>query len=297
MTRFTLLRIFAALSMTAGGILAQAQSHAGYLQQVQRTSVTLSLASVRNPSNIGDGTAAVLQVTGPGLLPPTGVITFTAIQNGQIIVGLGAIPPMTLDSAGKANWTFNLPPGTYQFLAAYSGDAEYAPSDAIPITQTVLGPADFIFSLDPGPLVVKQGATWTGTLKATSYNNFQGNVTVSCDGGGSAVLMACSPGQPLLVSPAGATRFPVQITTTITTLKILSGAGLFVFGIGFTSKKRRGFLQLRILALLPLVLWLAGCGAVRYQQSDGTPKGDYKITFVGQSGSLSHAVSLVVTVQ
>lgn len=295
MNRLRLIRLITAVFVVAGCLLVHAQTRAGYVQHVNQNNVTLSFTSTKNPSNIGDGTAAVLQVSGPGVLTPTGLVTFTAMQTG-VTVGLAATAAVPLDSTGRASWTFNLAPGTYQLLASYSGDTEYDPADATPFLQTVLGPADFSLTLDPGPLVVKQGSTWTGMLTATSVNNFNGVVTLTCDGGGSAVFMSCLPGQPLKVTAAAPTKFPVQVTTTITVLNVVNSSLFFLFSLSGAAKGRRRRYGMYSFAMLSFMLLLSGCGN-QYEQKDGTPKGSYKMTFVGTSGNLSHAVSLTIAVQ
>jgi hypothetical protein len=158
-----------------------------------------------------------------------------------------------------------------------------------------LGTPDFTLTLNPGSLIVKQGATWNGALTATSINNFQGTVTLTCTGSDSTAGVACIQGQPQTLGINGTAQFPVQMTTVANTLKVISGS-MFLVSFGFASRKRHRK-QLKALSLLAVLLLLSGCAAMRYEQTNGTPKGDYKITFTGQSGSISHSVSVVVSVQ
>src|ERR1700722_18321550 len=98
MIQFRLIRFFAAISMMAACLLGHAQDHIGYMQQVQRAGVTLTLVSTKNPSNIGDGTIIVVKVSGSGILPPSGPITFSPMQ-GNIVPGTDFfIPPAPLAS-------------------------------------------------------------------------------------------------------------------------------------------------------------------------------------------------------
>ena len=282
--------------MVCGATLIQAQTQNHYVQQVQQAAPTLTLTSTRNPSNIGDGTAAIVQLSGTGPINPTGTVTFSAVQAGVVGTLAAATATVPIDGTGKASWIFDLTPGTYQLFATYNGDADYSRIDAIPISQEVIGHADFNLTLDPGTLIVKQGSTWTGSLTATATNNFQGIITLNCDGG-SAVGVKCLPGQPIQMDASGVCHFPVALTTTATAVNTLPASFLLFFsGFGLSKKKNR-FKKLYPFALLSLLLLIAGCTAVRYQQTDGTSKGNYKLTFVGQSGSLSHAVTAVVTVQ
>lgn len=281
--------------MVCGCTLIQAQTQNHYVQQVQKSTPTLVLTSTKNPSNINDGTAATIQISGTGPIAPSGTVTFSATETGFIGTLANATVTVPIDSTGKASWVFSLSPGTYQLFATYSGDTDYNPVDATPISQQVIGPPDFSLTLDPGSLVVKQGSTWTGNLTATAINNFQGMITLSCDGGGAGVK--CLGGQSIQMDASGVCHFPIELTTTATTVNTLSASFLlFISGFGL-SKKRNCLKKLYPFALLSMLLLFAGCTAVRYQQTDGTPRGNYKLTFVGQSGSLTHAVTVVVTVQ
>ena len=283
--------------MVCGATLIQAQTQNHYVQQVQQAATTLTLTSTKNPSNIGDGTAAIVQLSGTGPINPTGTVTFSAVQAGVVGTLAAATATVPIDSTGKASWAFDLNPGTYQLFATYNGDADYSRIDAIPISQEVIGFADFNLTLDPGTLIVKQGSTWSGSLTATATNNFQGIITLSCDGGGSTVGVKCLAGQPIQMDASGVCHFPVALTTTATAVNTLPASFLLFFsGFGLSKKKNR-FKRLYPFALLSLLMLVTGCTAVRYQQTDGTSRGNYKLTFVGQSGSLSHAVTVVVTVQ
>lgn len=295
MIQFKLSRFLAAIAIMAGCMCSQAQDHVGYLQQVQSAEVSFSLVSNKNPSNIGDGTAVVVKVSGSGLLAPSGTITFSAVPTNLATATTVVSAPIVLNSSGNADWVFNLAPGTYQIFAAYSGDSDYQPSQSNPLTQTVIGPADFTLALDSGPLTVKQGSTWNGSITATSINNFQGTVTLTCSGGSGDAAVSCVQGKPLALSAGGSVQFPIQVTTTGTSLNVISSS-VFMVGFGLASKRRRRK-QMKALSVLCLLLLIAGCGGIRYEQKDGTPKGDYKMNFTGQSGSLSHAVSFVVSVQ
>jgi hypothetical protein len=295
MIRFKLIRFLAAISILSGSIYSPAQDHVGYLQQVQRAGVSVSLVSPKNPSNIGDGSAVLVKVSGSGVLAPSGIVTFSAVQANIANATAVATASISLDSSGNAAWIFGLPPGTYQIFATYSGDNEYQAGDAVPLTQIVVGPADFTLSLDSGSLAVKQGSTWSGSLTATSVNDFQGTITLLCSGGSNATQTACLPGKPMALTPGGSAQFPVQITTTATSLNILS-SGLLLISFSVVSRKRQRK-QVAALSLLTLLLLVTGCGGVRYEQTNGTPKGNYTMTVTGQSGSLSHAVSFVVSVQ
>ena len=110
--------------MVCGGTLIQAQTQNHYVQQVQPAAPTLTLTSTKNPSNIGDGTAAIIQISGTGLIAPSGTVTFSATQTGVVGTLTAATETVAIDSTGKASWIFDLSPGTYQLFATYSGDMD-----------------------------------------------------------------------------------------------------------------------------------------------------------------------------
>jgi hypothetical protein len=88
--------------IVSGCTLIHAQTQNHYVQQVQKSEPTLIVTSTRNPSNINDGTAAVIQISGTGPIAPTGTVTFSAVQAG-VVGTLTATPVIVpIDSTGKA---------------------------------------------------------------------------------------------------------------------------------------------------------------------------------------------------
>src|SRR5438309_4770308 len=100
MIQFNLSRFLAAIAIMAGCMCSQAQNHVGYIQQVQSAGVLLTLVSNKNPSNIGDGTAVVIKVSGSGLVAPSGTITFSAVPVNIATATTVASVPVALDSSG-----------------------------------------------------------------------------------------------------------------------------------------------------------------------------------------------------
>ena len=122
-------------------------------------------------------------------------------------------------------------------------------------------------------------------------------------------MMGCTPSLRSLVLslPASAyqqlTATPVSvsanlaITTTATTVTTVAGGFLLFLFPGIIGKRRkRKMPSAVVLALLGSLLVLAGCGGLRYLQSNGTPRGTYRISITGTSGTLSHTQVVTVTV-
>jgi hypothetical protein len=138
----------------------------GSVTQTVNPAATLTqLTSSANPSATGQAvmlTAAVTPaVSGTGT--PTGTVTFTDTTTG---VTLGT---PTLDGSGRASITTSaLTVGSHGIVAAYSGDPNFATSNAT-LPQTVTQAAtttDVASSLNPSAL--GQSATFTATVRVTA---------------------------------------------------------------------------------------------------------------------------------
>jgi hypothetical protein len=88
----------------------------------------------------------------------------------------------------------------------------------------------------------------------------------------------------------------LTITTAATTVTTV-GAFLFLFGFGGLKRKRRSHIVVAAVALLCLVVSLAGCADPnRYVQANGTPLGSYPLTITAKSGSISHTTKVTLNV-
>ena len=96
--------------------------------QTGATATTTTLASSLNPSAFGQSVTFTATVAGAGGMP-TGAVTFSVDGAAQ--------PSVTLSNGTAAFSVFSLSVGSHTVTAAYSGDANFAPSAAPAITQTV----------------------------------------------------------------------------------------------------------------------------------------------------------------
>ena len=104
----------------------------------------------------------------------TGNVTFT-VENANVVVATYTAP---VNANGTATVSPTLPSGTLSLLAAYSGDSNLLGSSSSPITQSVLGDADFDFTLTP--ISVPQGQDASVPATVTAINGFKGSISFTC---------------------------------------------------------------------------------------------------------------------
>lgn len=290
-----------------------AQTHANVIENVAKATPTIALLtpSVRIV-NIGQAFTWQASVQGVPVAAPTGNVLISAkadIAGNSLSSGfLPLAQPLNSGVLHPNPWIMQAPaPGIYIAQAVYPGDSNYNSAVSAPLQVAVLGPADFAVGV-PSSITVKQGQSFSPTVTVSSINNFTGVVNLTC--AGLAPLMQCSPKlkslalslpvsayQQLQATPASATA-KLEITTTATSVStVTSGLLLFLY-FGDLRKKRSKKRQSTILlALLGSLLVLAGCGGgVRYLQSNGTPRGTYKISITGTSGNIIHTQVVSVTI-
>ena len=279
----------------AVGQTVGAPSGLSYVQTIKRaaTSTTLnSSSSVVGPTDPLTLTAALSYPTSG---QATGNVTFT-VDNGSTPVVNYTAPVLN----GVATLGTLLPTGTLSITATYSGDANLLSSSSAAITLTVLGPADFDFSVSP--LSVTQGQTGSATTTVTSLNGFHGSITFTCAspittlGCGflpTSLAVPTPVGQVNASAPGGSLAF--SVTTIATTVERAGLIGVFFLSFMSFGQRRKYFVML---AVATLFVMMVGCGtSTRYLQEDGTPKGTYSVTVTGMSGSLSHTKTVLVTVR
>lgn len=125
-----------------------------------------------NPANVGQSVTFTTTVAYsiPGLGTPTGAVTF---YNGGSLLGTG-----TLNSSGVASYTDSSgfsTEGTYTIYANYSGDSNYNPNSAPPLTETVSSGV---------PVVVLTPSTLTFAAQLVNTTSPAQNVTLMNTGGG-----------------------------------------------------------------------------------------------------------------
>ena len=161
-------------------ISAQYSGDANYLPRaasfspthtVQRIATTVSLTSDNNPSTVGEPVTftAIVNETGSGT--PTGTITF---RDGATIL---ATVPLEGGFVFASFTTSTLGVGNHSITAAYSGDANFAPSTSPVLTQTVLAhQTTTVLTSSPNPSVPGQPVTFQAVVTTTGPGTPTGTV-------------------------------------------------------------------------------------------------------------------------
>lgn len=291
---------------------ASAQLHAHVIETVAKATPIIALLtpSVRIV-NVGQTFTWEATVQGIPVGAPTGNVSITAktpvVANAMSSGNLPLAPSTNPGVLHPNPWVMKATvAGMYTTQAIYPGDTNYNSATSDTQQVAVLPPADF--SLDvPGTATIKQGQSLASVVTVHSINNFTGTVTLTCSG--MAPGMNCSPKlralaaslpasayQQLAATPASASS-SLAITTSATTVTTVAGGFLlFLFPGAIRRKPKRKLTSAFVLALLGSLIVLAGCGGFRYLQTNGTPRGTYRLSITGTSGPLTHTQYVTVTV-
>ena len=166
---FALLTVLLALPHAYGQI-----SGASYVETIDQAPTTLALNSSSSVVALETPPLLSAAVSYPKSGQTAGGVTFT-VENGSAVVATNTAP---VDLTGVATWSPSLPTGTFTIFAVYSGDSNLLGSTSPAISQTVLGPPDFSFSVLP--FSIAQGQTGAAPITVTAINGFHGTITFSC---------------------------------------------------------------------------------------------------------------------
>jgi uncharacterized protein (TIGR03118 family) len=232
---------------------------------------------------------------------PTGMIVF---HDGTIALGAVA-----LDATGMAALTVsNLAAGIHSITADYTGDENFDVSTAAAVTVTITNP-DFSFGAAPPSATVAAGQSTNFMLTVTPAGGFANNVTFSC---APVTGITCTFAPPTVTPTNGVAN---------TTLTVTASAGVLQYGVmahrpigpiyffatlsllSLLVRHRRKFPRLRtflltattVMAIVGLSTGLGGCGG--YSSGTAANRGTASINVTAQSGNISHATIVSVTVQ
>jgi hypothetical protein len=160
-------------SITAayGGDANDAPSMSAALTQVVGT---ISTATALGVTVAGGNTpevvlvATVVGATGPA---PTGTVTFMA---GNVTLGTA-----TLNSSGVAILSPNLPAGSENVVAVYSGDPLHSVSQSQPVSVSNV-PLDFTVTVTPASLTLATSQSTVLNVALTSYSGFTDTIGLGC---------------------------------------------------------------------------------------------------------------------
>lgn len=272
------------------------------------TTTALSSSNLNADLNASVTFTATVAPTVSTYGPASGTVTF---YDGTTSLGTG-----TLSNGVATYTTTSLTAGTHSVTATYGGSGIFGGSSSTAISEVVTAPS-FTPVASPATLTIKDGASGTTMLSATSVGGFSGPLTLAC--GTLPAHLSCSFSSTTYTVPdpqTTTTGSPVTLTIATnaatalllpvrpgawTAPQVLSAAmvgpglaGLLLLGL----RRRRigGALALTVLVVLLTMgaaLGLSGCGS-----NNNAKAGTYTVpvTFTPSSGS-AQTLNLTVTVQ
>jgi len=268
------------------------------------------------PSSVGAGDPLAITASLIALAygaAPTGTVQFL---NGSSSLGsascVGVVVPPPLPAMCAALFTTSLT-SSATITAQYSGDSNYLASTSMlyPITVT----PDFSIAANPtSASIASPGLSATSTVTVTPAGGFTGSVSFTCLIPYGMWGATCS-----LSPPAVTTSGPTTLTVTTqapsggtVTPRNYGGPWWIVFALSFAacllllsrivkaSRLRLAF-SLCVLALFSIAFVSCGGGGGGggggSSYNPGTPAGTYNVGVTATSGTLSHSLSVTVTVQ
>jgi Big-like domain-containing protein len=261
-----------------------------------------TMAILTTPADAAPGSTVLLTATinsAGGM--PTGQVLFL---DGSSNLGASA-----LDAAGVAILRIStLAAGTHSLTASYAGDSKFEGSTSAEVTINIAN-VDFSLGAAPTGAAVIAGQSTQFIVTVSPQGGFANNVTFSC----APVTGITCAFSPATVTPAGGA---VSATLTVTASASVARFGLLMPGlIGLCSLLvafaffglaiRRG-VRIRtvraslltataVVAIVAAGLAIAGCGG--YGGSTQANRGTASIVVTAQSGTISHATTVLVTVQ
>jgi subtilase family serine protease len=269
---------------------------------VSTTTPTTTTLTILPASPVNAGTSVTLTATvkpsSTSTKTPTGTVTFTDAVLGKLGTG-------TLNTSGVATLSSSTLAGaSYSVTATYGGDTNFSGSTSSPVPYNV---QDFKIAANPTTVTVTApGQSGTTTLTITPLGGFSQTVTYACTGlpseatctfptaatGGTLTITTTAPSARMDKNPLGRSR-------TLFYALLLPGFLGLVVSAGGRKQTLRGLRLLIFIALVALsTLWMPACGGGSSGTSNpGTPAGTSTVTVTAAAGSLSHPVTLTLTVQ
>lgn len=261
-----------------------------------------------------------------GLAPASQALSITNTGERTLNWTLSKTQPwLSLDStSGTTPASINvsvspagLTTGTYQDAITITAPEAGKSPQTVAVTL-ILSPApDFKVEAPAGgnaSATVAAGSTASYNLAATPLNGFTGSVSFTCSGLPSKSSCSVNPG-PANITGTASVPLAVAIATTASTTStagiftgfgsspwgILAGVIVLLGNFWLLSMRTRKGRQLLILVLFVCAFGTIGCGGGGSSTSKttipGTPAGIYTVVLTSNSGSITHATNLTLTVQ
>jgi len=264
------------------------------------------------------GLATMLILAAPGDAAPGSAVTLTATitstggtPTGDIVFhdGNTSLGSASLDGVGVAVLRINtLAAGAHSLTASYAGDGKFDGSTSAAVTTNIAN-SDFSLGASPASAAVIAGQSTQFTLTVTPAGGFANNVTFAC----SPITGITCAFSPATVTPAnGAASTTLTITTSASVSRygllmpslegpcaLLVALALFSFAMWHARNVRIAPALLgtatAIAVIIALGLVMGGCGG--YGSNTQPNRGTASIMVTAQSGAISHATTVKVTVQ
>jgi subtilase family serine protease len=260
--------------------------------------VTLTALVLTNSSGLAPSGAVQFLNAG---VPVTGAVNYTA-TNGS------SIGPAFLTATLTTSFTANA-----TITAQYAGDANYQGLTTATALQIQLSTSPPDFSLKASPsnsiTITAPGQSGSTFISATPIAGFTGTITLTCALPSTMTYGICSL-STTYIFPGGSTIVTVSTTSPSTTFRPLNRPSWFIPSAGtlfaciflllIPRKKRRAKLAFGCLVFALLAAALVACGGKTSSplpSSPGTPPGSYAATVTATSGTLTHSLTIPVTVQ
>jgi hypothetical protein len=271
---------------------------------------------------VKQGATATLSATVTSTVgSPTGAVEFL---NGTTIAD-PAQASTTLSGSGAATFsTANLPAGTYNMVAAYQGDENFAPTNSPTVTIVVTPPAALI-TASPVSVTTVAGTPVVSTLTLTALEGYSPGVGAQlyCDSTTLPQDAECTfdvpkidfidhPGIPQISHVTITTNIPVNEGALKQGRSDLAYAGLLGVGLlGLIYRKRRKLhgsvlIVVCLMSMAGGLMGLTGCTNSGYTHTPSapvvtTPAGTYNVRIytidltTSQQSSLPFTLGLTVT--
>ncbi|HEY6413203.1 MAG TPA: Ig-like domain repeat protein [Edaphobacter sp.] len=229
----------------------------------------------------------------------TGTVTFYLDSTTRSLgTPLGTAPVVN----GTATLTIpSLPLGTHTVSAAYSGDANFAPSTSTLFTVTVTPPPDFAVSSSTPPQLIPPGASASFAIHIPSVNAaFTNVVALTASGLPAGASYTFNPATVTPGSAGADSTLTISVPHQSAMLRrnlrmpLVLAVLLVPFALGRRTRGRPPRLLLWMLAALAGFTAMTGCGTGGYFNQ---PQQTYTVTVTGTSGSLIRSTTVTLTVQ
>jgi hypothetical protein len=175
------------------------------------SSVTPSSSSTSPIPHGSSVTFAIQVASGTGSGTPTGDVSLIAQANGNSALSSTGIGPFTLSSGAVSAATNQLPAGTYNVTAHYTGDGTFGASDSPAVSVTV-GKENSVAALHLLTFDSSGNLTSTTATSVTYGSSYVFRLDVTNSSGN-----LCAPSPPFATSGNGAVVYPCPTGTVTVT--------------------------------------------------------------------------------